>query len=206
MLGKIMGHYFWAEFVEIEGDIFRFDTRIYLQPVNEIRADDICIGAIVGKNPGSAKSMALGNGISPIDLDGDKLLPTVRNIVYNAYQAAKMDIPQQGYIQVLNSFYLCDPDLGSAINRLKNNCNVESCPAESKIFPWVWYVWGGDSIDLNKFKERFQDIKAKKHFYFDKDQKEIISEIPRGTDFAKHTQGLRHDYIVPYITSLIKNG
>lgn len=38
----------------IGDEIFRYDTRVYLNPIDFPRGDDICIGAIVGKNPGSA--------------------------------------------------------------------------------------------------------------------------------------------------------
>ena len=46
---------FWARFEEIDGSIYRWDTRIYIKPVNDTQGSDICLGAIVGKNPGSAK-------------------------------------------------------------------------------------------------------------------------------------------------------
>ena len=39
-----------------EGDeTFRLDTRVYLKEINEPQDSDICVGAVVGKNPGSAK-------------------------------------------------------------------------------------------------------------------------------------------------------
>lgn len=45
-----MCHY-WAKFIKIGTDYFRFDTRIYLNEIQKPNSTDICIGAAVGKNP-----------------------------------------------------------------------------------------------------------------------------------------------------------
>ena len=147
-------NHFWAEFENLNKDVFRFDTRIYLNPIEEINSDDICVGAIVGKNPGSAKPVSISEGMKPIELSGDKLLPTVRNIVLKTYKKVACNPTNRGYIQVLNLFYLCNPNLGEAIKSLKSNESAKNCPAETKEFPWVWYVWGGESPALNIFKKR----------------------------------------------------
>ena len=55
------------------------------------------------KNPGSARG-AISNELVQIDLQGDKLLPTVRNIFENAYKKCGKEIPENSYIQVLNLF------------------------------------------------------------------------------------------------------
>ena len=52
------------------------DTRVYLKQIQKPSNNDICLGAIVGKNPGSARG-AISNELVQIDLQGDKLLPTV---------------------------------------------------------------------------------------------------------------------------------
>lgn len=196
-------HLFWAEFQTLGDNVFRFDTRIYLDPIDEPSVNDICIGAIVGKNPGSASSDQLNNGIVPICLDGDKLLPTVRNIVLKAYAHSSTDIPSKSYIQVLNLFYLCDPDLSNALKSIQKYGNPKVCIQESNQFPWLWYVWGGENSQLSPFKNRFQSINAKKAFYFDPRQAQIIENVPDTNDFAKHTQGLKHELIVPYLSSML---
>ena len=201
-----MSHFFWAEFVEIGNDTFRFNTRIYLNPVTGIVNGDHCIGAVVGKNPGSAKSIAVGNGIQPIELDGDKLLPTVRNIVIKAYNASGTHIPDRGYVQVLNLFYLCNPNLDKAISELINNSNAQNDPTESLSFPWVWYVWGSKSEMLNPYKRRFTNLNTSNHFYYDKELSKVIAKPASESAFAKHTQGLKHAFVVPYISGVIKNG
>jgi hypothetical protein len=199
-----MPHCFWAEFEKSGKDVFRFDTRIYINPVSKIGDSYCCIGAVIGKNPGSAKSAAAGSGIQPIILDGDKLLPTVRSIVLKSYREAGIQPPQNGYIQVLNLFYLCSPDLGQALSALKKNHNAANCPAENLSFPWVWYVWGKASETLNPYKTRFSKLKSDNHFYYDKEKSEVIAEPASVSAFAKHTQGLKHAYIVPYLAGIIK--
>lgn len=201
-----MPHYFWAEFAESRKDIFRFDTRIYINSINGIENNDCCLGAVVGKNPGSAKSVAIGNGLQPIELDGDKLLPTVRNIVLKSYNEASIQPPQRGYIQVLNLFYLCNPDFAQAISDLKKNQNAQNCLTENLSFPWVWYVWGGASETLNPYKGRFSKLKSSNHFYYDKKKSKVVAKPASVSAFAKHTQGLKHEYLVPYIAEVIKKG
>ena len=43
---------YWAKFENIENNIHRFDTRVYLKQIQKPSNNDICLGAIVGKNPG----------------------------------------------------------------------------------------------------------------------------------------------------------
>ena len=157
---------FLAKFTKSEYGIFRYDTRIYLEPTNAPSDKDYCIGAIVGKNPGSAKSSDINlNGYDVIDLDRDKLLPTVRNI----FLKYRQNIKSGEYIQVLNLFYLCDKNLDGAIKKYDTILDNDLiCKTEKKSFPFVWYVWGGSSSKLNKYKERFSDISTKKNFFFHK--------------------------------------
>ena len=84
---------YWAKFKKNNGHTFRYDTRIYLTDIENISDHDICIGAIVGKNPGSAKATYISNtSIQPISLDGDKLLPTVRNIFLKALNETQLNV------------------------------------------------------------------------------------------------------------------
>ena len=202
---KSMSHY-WAEFTQLGKDTFRFDTRIYIRSINSTEKSDRCVGAVVGKNPGSAKAGIIGKGIQPIELEGDKLLPTVHNIVKKAYMAAGIQTPERGYIQVLNLFYLCNPDLGKAIIALKENKCARNCSTENRSCPWIWYVWGGASEALTPYQNRLSNLIGNDHFYYDKEKSKVIAESPFATAFAKHTQGLKHDYVVPYIAGLLKNG
>ena len=196
-----MGHY-WANFKKLNGDLFRFDTRIYLNSIDNPQESDTCIGAVVGKNPGSAlpKFDNQTNTITEINLNGDKLLPNVRNIILKSMK----EIPSNQYIQVLNLFYLCDKNIEKAIIRSKQISSKIYDPCESKFFPWVWFVWGANSNELIKFKDRFTTINSLNKFYFDNSKKEVISSFPPFQKTARHTQGLTHSYIVPYFEILMQ--
>jgi hypothetical protein len=117
-----------------------------------------------------------------------------------------MNPPTSGYIQVLNLFYLCDPDLGRALEKIRTNDKAQNCLTENTIFPWVWYVWGGESSALSPFKERFSQLNSRHHFYYDKSLSKVVDKPASKSAFAKHTQGLKHEYVVPYISGLINNG
>lgn len=197
-------HTYWAKFKSIRQDLFRFDTRVYLAPVGAPQEDDYCVGAIVGKNPGSAQPHITTTRIQPVELNGDRCLPTVRHIIVKAYTSAGVQLPKRGFIQVLNLFYLCNPKLRQALSTIKAHGDVNCCPAESRTFPWVWYIWGGSSKALNTYKLRFAHIDTSHHFYYDKLNKCIVDKAALPHDFAKHTQGLKHTFVVPYIAGLLK--
>lgn len=199
-----MSH-FWAKFLSADNETFRLDTRIYLKDIDSPMKDDLCIGAIVGKNPGSAKQSTPSNELQPIELDGDKLLPTVRNIIIKAYLKANTVLPERGYVQVLNLFYLCNPNLSQAIISIKKFSEPLLCRSEASVFPWVWYVWGNESTYLNPHKKRFLQIHAKHYFFFDNHTKEVKKKTPELNEFAKHTQGLKHEYVIPHIARIITN-
>ena len=196
---------YWAKYEDHLGDTFRLDTRIYLHDTDHASDTDTCIGAVVGKNPGSAKPSFKSNDIQPVDLDGDKLLPTVRNVVLKSYKEAGIEPPKNTYIQVLNLFYLCNPNLGKAIEAMKISSGPRSCESERKNIPWVWYVWGGRHDLLNMFKVRYSSLKTKNHFFYDNVAGEVVSRPARELDFARHTQGLKHAFVIPYIAKLVVN-
>ncbi len=198
-------HAYWAKFRKYGDDLFRYDTRVYLTPVARIDDRDSCLGAIVGKNPGSAKPLTGARGMQPISLDGDKCLPIIKSIILKSYRQINSPPPPNSYIQVLNLFYLCEPKLSVAINKLKTHNRMRKCPAEKRIFPWIWYVWGGPSPLLNPYKKRFRKLNATNHFYLDKHAAKVIAMPASTSDFAKHTQGLKHELVLPHIAALLKS-
>lgn len=149
---------YYARFESLAGHVFRFDTRIYLGKHN---ADEYgeCVGAIVGKNPGSAKPTQLGV-LAPLNLDGDKMLPSVRNRFASAYQQAGKAMPNNAFIQVWNLFYLCNPDSGAACSAMSGFANPPLCPSENKKPKIIWFAWGGNDGYLNGFKQRFLDLQG----------------------------------------------
>jgi len=198
-----MSHY-WARFEEISKNIYRYDTRIYINQIDFISSDDFCIGAIVGKNPGSAKGET-SSDLRPISLDGDKLLPTVRNIMHKSFDFAKISIPKGAYIQVLNLFYLCEPNLDLAKSEAKTKVINGICDTEKKDFNFVWFAWGGNDNFLNSYKNRFFSIQTEQPFYYDYKNNIIQTQIPDEFASVKHTQGLKHDFVIPHIVELLKN-
>ena len=203
--------FYWAEFQPKHGQNFRFDTRIYLQGIDEFEDvpydSDTCVGAIVGKNPGSAKSnpnYPKTTRFEPINLNGDKFLPTVRNRVLNAYTANSKQLPPRSYVQVLNLFYLCNPTLQAAIQALQGlPAPYPKCPKENQSFGWIWYAWGGFHNTLNQLKGQFLG-KTQKPIYVEGKTLTATSKIPHPTvDFARHPQGVRSDKIISALVRVI---
>ncbi len=195
---------FWAVFREINGNTFRYDTRIYLEAIQHPSVDDFCIGAVIEKNPGSAKpDSSTNHGLQEIDLDGDKLLPTVKNIIIKAHRKANIPIKSGSYVQVLNLIYLCEKDLSEAIRKSKTLSENTMCDCEKKYFPFVWYVWGIGDRNFKLYNGGSKNIDAERHFYFDNTQGKIIEGKPSNYDNARHTQGLKHDLVVPFVSKLL---
>lgn len=196
--------YYYARFESIKGHYFRFDTRIYL---NERVANkqDICVGAIIGKNPGSAMPKAKLGSLSPLELSGDKMLPYVRNRFINSYKAAVIEIPQNAYIRVWNLFYLCDPDLYTACQIARSfGENLPSDEAENQYSDIVWFAYGGQDDFLDPFKKRFLKNKYKRPFFYDWRNKHLSLNQPiNASCFAKHTQGLNAQIIENHISTLL---
>src|SRR5690606_19045287 len=110
-----------------------------------------CVGAIVGKNPGSAKPTRL-SVLAELMLDGDKMLPSVRNRFISAYQATNSVIPNNAYVQVWNLFYLCNPLLDEACLSINTLKSAPLCTSESGVPSVVWFAWGGNDNRLRLFK------------------------------------------------------
>lgn len=97
-----------------------------------------CLGAIIGKNPGSAKAAVAGWG--ELRLDGDNLLPNIHSLFMKSFWRAGKQPPAEAYIQVLNLFYVCDKDLSSATATLAQQNDIYADPAESNSFPFVFFA------------------------------------------------------------------
>lgn len=46
--------YYWATLEERGHNLYCFDTRVYFDSVDFIGANDLSVGIVIGKNPGSA--------------------------------------------------------------------------------------------------------------------------------------------------------
>jgi hypothetical protein len=181
---------YYAIFKSIDGNLFRFDTRIYLDDQHSIEEDGEAVGAIIGKNPGSASPNQL-DMLAHLSLNNDKMLPNVRNRFIEAYQKAGKAIPENAFVQVWNLFYLCNPDLGAACSTLNCYSKPPECPSETSRKPKVlWFAWGGDDKRLNPFKKRFLSYSQIDGFYYSTKSKSIVRATPLITDLAKHPQGM----------------
>lgn len=201
---RIALSYYWGKFELRNKDLFRLDTRIYLKPILKPSSNDLCIGAVVGKNPGSAKpSDHNSTSLQKIELDKDKLLSNIRSILIKAYQMAKEPIPENSYVQMLNLLYVCDIKPEQAIKKVEKHNHLIICDTEEHTFPFLWYVWGSSNKKLNFYKPRIFNIKSDMHFYLNTNTNEVINTPPQIDDAARHTQGLKHDLIVPFISKIL---
>jgi hypothetical protein len=199
-------HPYWARFVPCQSRLFRFDTRVYLRGVPKCRSTDTVIGAVVAKNPGSARpSDSQSRALQPIELANDRLIPTVRSFVLKAYRMAGVAASRNAYIQVLNLFYLCEKDFGCAIRGIGSMVNPPADPAESNVFPWIMYLWGKYECRKAHFIRRFSRLDSENHFYVDKNLNQIVRGIPGRDSFARHTQGLKLEPVVAHLASLLRN-
>jgi hypothetical protein len=195
---------YWAQFVKHGEDLFRLDTRIYLAEVAECRPGDQLVGAVVAKNPGSARPRDVNStGLHPITLKNDKLIPTVRSFVRKAYQAAGVEFPVRGYVQVLNLFYLCDKDYKAAIRKIARIADAPIDPSEQEEFPWIMYLWGDSHRSKAPHIIRFRDIASDHHFYLDQNLQMIVEGVPGNDSFARHTQGMDLDLVIAHLATLI---
>jgi len=198
---------YWAKFEEKEGEIFRFNTRIYLQPIEKPLSTDVCIGAFIGKNPGSAQATnSKVSTLQRIQLGNDKLLPTIKSIMTKAYKVAGKESIPHSYIQILNLFYLRDQSLHQARRRIQGFLpdHPIDCSENNK-FPFVFYSWGGPNDRINEYKNRFiKNIRTNNHIWFDYNANRTNLTKPSETDFVKHILGLRHDNILSQIADVIK--
>ncbi|HNQ74926.1 MAG TPA: hypothetical protein PKN95_15170 [Verrucomicrobiota bacterium] len=191
-----------AKFEKIDGVVCRFDTRIYLGSFHRSERS-ICVGAIVGKNPGSASPAQLGV-LTQLELRGDKMLPTVGNRFRTAYELADKPVPRNAFVRVWNLFYVCDKDLRQAAERASQLGSPPVCSSEQDTVPLVWFGWGGDDAKLNLFKQRFIKRAYPVAFFYDHRVRKVVGHAPTQTDFAKHTQGMPEAPITGHLSRLLR--
>ncbi len=192
---------YFACFRMHKGHQFRLDTRICLRD-EKPGEDDRCVAAIIAKNPGSANGKIL-NRLAPISLDGDKLLPYVRNRFRNAYEQAGVEIPCGAYVRIWNLFYVCNKSLDDAMKGHAGIHRPLTCDTESELPPIVWFAWGPPKTWHRQLSPRFLGLQIEHAFYYDMDAKTIIAEVPGPTDRVKHTQGLPGKPVELHLTSIL---
>ena len=185
-----------------KGHQFRLDTRIYLRD-EKPGEDDRCVAAIIGKNPGSANGKKF-NRLAPISLDGDKLLPYVRNRFRNAYEQAGVEIPFGAFVRIWNLFYLCNKSLDDAVKAHAEIRRPLTCDTESELPPIVWFAWGPPKTWHLQLSRRFLGLQIEHAFYYDMDAKTIVAEVPGPTIRVRHTQGLPGEPVELHLASILR--
>lgn len=193
---------FVAKFQRINGNLFRFDTRIYLGSFTK-DSPSHCIGAIIGKNPGSAKPRTLDT-LEPLQLDGDRMLPFVGNRFCAAFQQLGQTLPPNSFVRVWNLFYLCNANLKQAKSTFSTVPGEHFCPTESEEVPLSWFGWGGDDQKLNPFKARFLGRELRTPFFFNSRTRRVQATLPSATDPAQHTQGMPALPIETYLVEILR--
>jgi hypothetical protein len=192
---------YFARFEEIDGDLYRFDTRIYLTDGSPSE-ESSCIGAVIGINPGSARPKKLSEHCE-LELRKDKLLPYVRNRFVAAHRELGTVVSRGAYVQVLNLFYLCNQDLNQALNRLRELKEPPVCPSEKLNFQLAWYAWGCESELLAPLKQRFLARRDQNPFYMKRDRVSFGGGVPGPMEFAKHTRCMPAEPVEGKLVSIL---
>ena len=132
-------YYATANFHEMEGKMFRFDTKLWFDRPPR-GGEGVCIGAVMGLNPGSSQP-AKEKGFATVD-------PTMGNILAAFERAAEnigRPIPNGAFVRMWNLLYLCDSNEGSAIDRWIRNPRFSDAPyldeTEKDEAPFLWLAW-----------------------------------------------------------------
>ncbi len=194
--------YYYAKFTKHEHHLFRLDTRIYLRANDSPQNGDLCLAAVIGKNPGSAKPKKLDR-LTDLSRGKDKLLPNLKNRFLAAYKEADVIIPNGAYVRVWNLLDLCDPTLADAIRAFQGIKKPMWWPTEGHIPPIVWFAWGPSSRKLDCYKKRFLNREYEFPFYSHMDTKVVVAEIPAVESRVKHTQGMKALPVETHLAGLI---
>ncbi len=160
-----MSYCFTAQFknLNLNGSsaVVRHNTRLWFnKDTLPSLTEGICVGAVVGLNPGSA----IGPANTSIDVVAD-CDPTMQRILKTfeiAYELKNNAIPKKAYIQLLNLFYLREKHAPTATRIKDQNSDVlqlHQDPAESRIYPFLWLAWGnaGRDEDMTFFLRNRQE-------------------------------------------------
>lgn len=179
------------------GHTYRHDTRIYLGDHSKSQSSGVCVGAFIGKNPGSASRRANGWG----QINSDNTLRLIRSIWLKSYP--KGIYPKDNeYVQVLNLFYLCEQHFPTACKHAHIQSKYSLDPTENQTFKKIW--WGIGDYDfanrnLSPFVKRLHRICSSKHIFYDPSCGRAVSRAPANEDSCKHPIGLPH---YPFALSL----
>ncbi len=127
----------------------RLNTRLWFsEPSPNHR--DLCLGAVVGLNPGSAASLS-GETSGQCDATMLRILSSIRE----AFRQRQRPLPKNAYIQMLNCFYVKEKSAVLA-RSLRSVTDLLTDPAEETVFPFLWFAWGAGvrASDASRFLTR----------------------------------------------------
>ena len=132
-------YYATANFKEMEGKLFRFDTKLWFDRPPR-GGEGVCVGAVMGLNPGSSQP-AKEKGFVTVD-------PTMGNILAAFERAAEnlgRSLPVGAFVRMWNLLYVCDSEEGSAISLWMENPHWTSASyldkTEKEKAPFLWLAW-----------------------------------------------------------------
>jgi hypothetical protein len=178
---------------------YRHDARIYLNQFTGSRSDGRCLGAFIGKNPGSASGLSSAWG----RIKEDTTLRLIRSVWLKRMAYRKVQAKPGDYVQILNLFYLCNPACCQAVRLANKHALYFPDPAEGQRFERIW--WGiGDYDDaahrLHSCVNRLLTSSIKncqKHVFYDPRKNGgsglAVVRQPSSGDFCKHPIGMPHD-------------
>lgn len=157
-----MARCFTAQFSEVrlekQTELLRYDTRLWFDTPPEALSSAVCVGAVVGLNPGSAGNGKGGYCLGSCDPTMDRVLTTFEI----AYELRKESVPLNSYVQMLNLFYLREVNSAIATDMRDQNINCFQDNrdfAEDRTYPFLWLAWGqsAKNEDVARFLQGRQE-------------------------------------------------
>lgn len=128
-----------ANFEKRDGRLFRYDTKLWFEKPTR-GGKGVCVGAVVGLNPGSAEPGA-EKGSATVDPTMHAILAAFELAAHNL--GAKL--PKGAFVRMWNLLYVCDSDEGSAVRTWLEHPEFVAGdfldPTEKETAPFVWLAW-----------------------------------------------------------------
>lgn len=173
-----MPHCFTAVFepclINGKTELLRHNTRLWFERPESPTFDGVCLGAVVGLNPGSAKGDAEIGRETFGECD-----PTMQRVLKTfeiAFKLKGVSVPEGAYVQLLNLFYLRDARASAALAARDENPQILADARdkeEGRQYPFLWLAWGKSARadDVEHFlagrKEKCCWVDSRSNFHFE---------------------------------------
>jgi hypothetical protein len=189
-----------AQFTSVPGATIRKETRLYLTAGSLTKASGTCLGVVWLCNPGSAHGTSSWGPCK-----SDPTLDIISEVYLEANRMAKAagrsGAALDGYLQILNLYYVCDPCSMTAWNtHLTLISKHVELPPPTALFCWL--AWGHVQQAL-LFEAAPLLAPRTDHFYYDGASKSVMTGLSC-LDFPMHPYGAsRHSRSHPDYVSLL---